>query len=101
MSETSNIIFLLASADLLSPDFDFERDDMTLLNEILNMSSAGGDDFSQQWQSSFGTTPMVPSQGGLMSSPTSESEPAQFLPSHLLDLGQLQMGQGQFIMLNT
>jgi hypothetical protein len=78
--------------DLLSSEYDLERDDMTLLNDILNLSSVGGDDFSHQWQSSFGGGAVMAPSGGNLLSPSGESDASDFLPSHLLDLGQMKSG---------
>jgi hypothetical protein len=78
--------------DLLSSEYELEKDDMTLLNDILNLSSVGSDDFSHQWQSSFGGGAIMAPSGGNLLSPSGESDANDFLPSHLLDLGQMKSG---------
>ncbi|XP_066264486.1 islet cell autoantigen 1-like isoform X2 [Branchiostoma lanceolatum] len=93
-----------AGKDLLSDepannDLDLDKDDMTLLNEILNAPSTGEDEFAQSWQAVYGNQPppmQIP--GGL----TGEGEGSmqQFLPSQLLEmqaamsLGGLPQGPG-------
>ncbi|XP_064466000.1 islet cell autoantigen 1-like isoform X2 [Ornithodoros turicata] len=83
---------------------DMEKDDMTLLTEILNSTEAtfvsavpppSEGSFTQQWQSAFGDlTPSPQKTATFASLPRSEEPPptplsegsTQFLPSHLLDL---------------
>lgn len=87
---------------------DLEKDDMTLLTEILNSSEASftlaapppsEGSFTQQWQSAFGDLTPSPQKNapftGSTSTPLRTEEPpptplpessSQFLPSHLLDL---------------
>ncbi|CAH1249812.1 ICA1 [Branchiostoma lanceolatum] len=86
-----------AGKDLLSDepannDLDLDKDDMTLLNEILNAPSTGEDEFAQSWQAVYGNQPppmQIP--GGL----TGEGEGSmqQFLPSQLLEM-QAAMSMG-------
>lgn len=79
--------------DLLSDDLepdDTDKDDMTILNEILNAPSTEDDEFSAEWHAVFGD--------GRMSAPTGTnqgSEPDQhseFMPSNLLDLNKQMSG---------
>ncbi|ELU17970.1 hypothetical protein CAPTEDRAFT_220865 [Capitella teleta] len=81
--------------DLLNDDLlaaDAEKDDMALLNEILNAPTTGGDDFTQEWQAVFGagapslssaSSSMAPG-GASVGPPPNDS--SQFLPSNLLDI---------------
>ncbi|XP_052080344.1 islet cell autoantigen 1-like isoform X1 [Mytilus californianus] len=79
--------------DLLSDDLDpddTDKDDMTILNEILNAPSTEEDEFSAEWQAVFGdgrsATTMATNQG-------SETEQhADFMPSNLLDLNKQMTG---------
>lgn len=81
--------------DLLSDDLlvdDSEKDDMTILNEILNApSKAGEDDFSREWQAVFGHTALGSGATLTPSEPDQSNSPSGFMPSDLLDLNQ-QMG---------
>lgn len=81
--------------DLLSDDLladDSEKDDMTLLNEILNApSKAGEDDFSREWQAVFGHTALGTGTTLTPGEPDQSKSPSGFMPSDLLDLNQ-QMG---------
>ncbi|XP_078702556.1 islet cell autoantigen 1-like isoform X10 [Branchiostoma floridae x Branchiostoma belcheri] len=87
-----------AGKDLLSDepannDLDLDKDDMTLLNEILNAPSTGEDEFAQSWQAVYGNQPpsmQIP--GGL----TGEGEGSmrQFLPSQLLEMQAVMSMQG-------
>ncbi|KAJ8415943.1 hypothetical protein AAFF_G00405000 [Aldrovandia affinis] len=62
-----------------------ERDEMALLNEILNSSSLDEGDFSQQWCAVFGEedSPGSASKAGPTETPPEEA--SCFLPSQLLD----------------
>ncbi|XP_061101504.1 islet cell autoantigen 1 [Conger conger] len=62
-----------------------ERDEMALLNEILNSSSLEEGDFSQQWSAVFGEDDLAgsASRAGQVDTPPEES--SCFLPSQLLD----------------
>ena len=78
---------------------DSDKDDMTLLNEILNAPSTS-DDFSKEWSAVFGDTPLNPTAN--YPTPAEREKPqqsAQFMPSSLLDLNQqvasINIGQGQ------
>lgn len=68
-----------------------EKDDLTLLNEILNAPSTGGDDFSREWQAVFGSTPMSTNMN--LTPVESDRSGAEFMPSNLLDMkmGQLSL----------
>ncbi|XP_069108654.1 islet cell autoantigen 1-like isoform X3 [Argopecten irradians] len=77
--------------DLLCDDIDqdeSEKDDMTILNEILNAPSTGGDDFTREWQAVFGNVPL---SSGTTNTPveSDQAESAEFMPSNLLDLGKI------------
>lgn len=76
-------------SDLLADDLplgqdDTDKDDLTILNEILNAPSTGGDDFSKEWQAVFGTMPL---SSGTTYTP-GETDQAEFMPSNLLDLNK-------------
>jgi hypothetical protein len=72
---------------------------MTLLNEILNAPSTGGDDFTKEWQAVFGDTPL--STTGNYTPVESDQPPElnEYMPSALLDMtagmGQMNLRQGQ------
>lgn len=72
----------------MEPD-DTEKDELTLLNEILNAPSTGEDEFAQEWSAVFGNSGKAPPSG--QSLDTEESR-AEFMPSNLLDLSS-QVGQ--------
>ena len=67
---------------------DSDKDDMTILNEILNAPSASGeDDFSREWQAVFGHTPLAAGGVALTPGETDQSQKsAEFMPSNLLDI---------------
>ena len=74
--------------DLLSADFDVDKDDAVLLNEILNTpTTAAGTGFSSEWHAAFGTAgpPLMAA-----STPTPGDADSQmadfFMPSTLLDM---------------
>ena len=80
-------------SDLLADDLplgqdDTDKDDLTILNEILNAPSTGGDDFSKEWQAVFGTMPL--STGTTYTQ--GETDQAEFMPSNLLDLNKQMSG---------
>ena len=81
-----------AQKDLLSDDIeadDSEKDDMTILNEILNApSTAGEDDFSREWQAVFGHTPLAAGTTLTPGEPDQSQNPAEFMPSNLLEMSQ-------------
>ncbi|XP_014667191.1 PREDICTED: islet cell autoantigen 1-like isoform X2 [Priapulus caudatus] len=78
--------------DLLSDDYapdDSQKDDMVLLNEILNVQSSAvsADDFSKEWQAVFGSQSLA----GQTNYTPVESDAAhdnrkQFMPSQMLDM---------------
>ncbi|XP_067687857.1 islet cell autoantigen 1-like isoform X3 [Haliotis asinina] len=77
------------SQDLLTEDLeqsDVEKDDMTLLNEILNAPSTGEDEFAQEWQAVFGSNPLHASPAMVPAEPDPSKAPAEFMPSNLLDI---------------
>lgn len=82
----------LLSEDLnLEPD-DTEKDDMTILNEILNAPSTGEDDFSKEWQAVFGNTPLTAGTKYTPVESDQSSQSAEFMPSNLLDLNREMAG---------
>ncbi|KAL8165218.1 UNVERIFIED_CONTAM: hypothetical protein K2H54_034466 [Gekko kuhli] len=78
------------SATSLEPEAS-DKDDILLLNEILNASSLDDGEFSREWTAVFGEDPLAdiatnPSGGEMeISQSTSSSSPSGFLPSQLLD----------------
>ncbi|XP_060104552.1 islet cell autoantigen 1 isoform X2 [Heteronotia binoei] len=78
------------SATSLEPEAS-DKDNILLLNEILNASSLDDGEFSREWTAVFGEDPLADiatnSSGGEMetSQSTSLSSPSGFLPSQLLD----------------
>ncbi|XP_067418233.1 islet cell autoantigen 1 isoform X2 [Emydura macquarii macquarii] len=82
-----------ASKDLLANSLEPEsgdKDDMVLLNEILNASSLDEGEFSKEWTAVFGEDPLTDlsttsSVGEMESTPSSVAAPSGFLPSQLLD----------------
>ncbi|KAL4216898.1 Islet cell autoantigen 1 [Mactra antiquata] len=82
----------LVPKDLLSDDLladDTDKDDMTILNEILNApSKAGEDDFSREWQAVFGHNPLGTNTTLTPGEPDKAKNPSGFMPSDLLDLNQ-------------
>lgn len=80
---------------MLSEDFeqsDVEKDDMTLLNEILNAPSTGEDEFAQEWQAVFGSNPLHASPAMVPAEPDHSKTPAEFMPSSLLDISSHMSG---------
>lgn len=79
-----------SSGTSLEPEAS-DKDDILLLNEILNASSLDDGEFSREWTAVFGEDPLADiatnSSGGEMenSQTTSLSSPSGFLPSQLLD----------------
>ncbi|XP_078394926.1 islet cell autoantigen 1 isoform X1 [Cetorhinus maximus] len=78
---------LSAPADLLTNSMESrtnEKDEMALLNEILNGTSLEEGDFSKEWQAVFGEDLSFPSNPAAGESDQSPS-PSGFLPSQLFD----------------
>ncbi|XP_050794601.1 islet cell autoantigen 1 isoform X1 [Gopherus flavomarginatus] len=75
-------------ANSLEPESG-DKDDMVLLNEILNASSLDEGEFSKEWTAVFGEDPLTDlstaSSVGEMESMPSVPAPSGFLPSQLLD----------------
>ncbi|XP_065254816.1 islet cell autoantigen 1 [Emys orbicularis] len=76
-------------ANSLEPESG-DKDDMVLLNEILNASSLDEGEFSKEWTAVFGEDPLTDlsttsSVGEMESTPSSAAAPSGFLPSQLLD----------------
>ncbi len=103
MFEGTCILYILSSvSDLLTEDLqvdDTEKDDLTLLNEILNAPpTTGEDDFSREWQAVFGGAPV---SVGANYTPVEPEQPdtAEFMPSNLLDMSRqmaaMNIGQGE------
>ncbi|KAH9498609.1 Islet cell autoantigen 1 [Bulinus truncatus] len=84
--------------DLLSESLqiedDADKDDMALLNEILNAPSQGEDEFAQEWTAVFGSgqsgfiPDVVPQEND------ASKQKAEFLPSSLLDTQLSSMTSG-------
>ncbi|KAK7507623.1 hypothetical protein BaRGS_00001558 [Batillaria attramentaria] len=97
----SNSVFLPVSGaqDLLTgatePD-DADKDDLSLLNEILNAPSTGEDEFTQEWQAVFGGAPMNVTPDTVPAERDPSRQQAEFMPSSLMDtqLAGLTLGQG-------
>ncbi|XP_062608751.1 islet cell autoantigen 1-like isoform X1 [Saccostrea cucullata] len=83
-SKSEKVISDLLADDLPLGQDDTDKDDLTILNEILNAPSTGGDDFSKEWQAVFGTMPL--STGTTYTQ--GETDQAEFMPSNLLDLNK-------------
>ncbi|XP_041374497.1 islet cell autoantigen 1-like [Gigantopelta aegis] len=88
--------------DLLTDDLeqdDADKDDMTLLNEILNAPSTGEDEFTQEWQAVFGLNQPPTSPTLLLAETDQPKTTAEFMPSSLLDLSSqmstINIGQGE------
>ncbi|XP_059159770.1 islet cell autoantigen 1-like isoform X2 [Physella acuta] len=88
----------LLTDQLQQVDDDADKDDMTLLNEILNAPSTGEDEFAQEWNSVFGahsgmTPDVVPQE------PEVARQRSEFLPSSLLDtqMSSLSSGMGDLL----
>ncbi|KAL5005797.1 hypothetical protein ScPMuIL_016955 [Solemya velum] len=83
--------------DLLAddPDFeDFDKDDMTVLNEIMNAPSTGEDEFAREWTAVFGVTPLNTDAKYTPVESDKPPEETDYLPSHLLEqMGVLSMNQ--------
>ncbi|BFZ15457.1 hypothetical protein BsWGS_18496 [Bradybaena similaris] len=74
-----------------APDDDEDKDDMTLLNEILNAPSTGEDEFAQEWAAVFGgAQASLAGEGAQMENEGSQ----QFLPSNLLETQLAGMASG-------
>ncbi|XP_048378375.1 islet cell autoantigen 1 isoform X5 [Stegostoma tigrinum] len=76
-----------ASTDLLTNPMESrpnEKDEMALLNEILNGTALEEGDFSKEWQAVFGEDLSLPSNPAAGESDQSPS-PSGFLPSQLFD----------------
>jgi hypothetical protein len=85
----------LLSSDLGSCDFDMDKDDVTLLNEILNTPAgpaAGSGEFTNEWQAAFGTTlmPLSSAAAGTLTASSDAADSSKvsdfFMPSSLLDM---------------
>lgn len=83
-AKSEKVISDLLADDLPLGQDDTDKDDLTILNEILNAPSTGGDDFSKEWQAVFGTMPL---SAGTTYTP-GETDQAEFMPSNLLDLNK-------------
>jgi len=74
--------------DLLSTDFDVDKDDAMLLNEILNTpATTAGTGFSSEWHAAFGTAGPPLMAAGTPTPSDADSKIADFfMPSTLLDM---------------
>ncbi|XP_042329985.1 islet cell autoantigen 1 isoform X8 [Sceloporus undulatus] len=91
-SHTKEPVNSAASRDLLTNSSEIEatdKDDMVLLNEILNASSLDDSEFSREWTAVFGEDPLADittnSSVGEIENSQSSSSSSGFLPSQLLD----------------
>lgn len=80
-----------------------DKDDMVLLNEILNASSLDDGEFSREWAAVFGEDPLadMPTSSSAGEMENNQSSASGFLPSQLLDqnMNDLQSSlQGRFIL---
>ncbi|ESP01919.1 hypothetical protein LOTGIDRAFT_225030 [Lottia gigantea] len=76
-----------APTEDLDMEEDNDKDDMTLLNEIMNAPSTGGDEFTQEWQAVFGINQVSTPTSSLVPAETDQSK--EFMPSSLLDMSSL------------
>ncbi|CAI5788667.1 islet cell autoantigen 1 isoform X2 [Podarcis lilfordi] len=79
-----------ASMDPLANSLETEatdKDDMVLLNEILNASSLDDGEFSREWTAVFGEDPLadMPTSSSAGEMENNKSSASGFLPSQLLD----------------
>ncbi|XP_076459337.1 islet cell autoantigen 1-like isoform X2 [Babylonia areolata] len=76
---------------------DAEKDDLSLLNEILNAPSTGEDEFTQEWQAVFGAPAMSITPDTVPAERDPSRRQAEFMPSSLLDtqLSALSLGEGE------
>ncbi|XP_028605482.2 islet cell autoantigen 1 isoform X5 [Podarcis muralis] len=79
-----------ASMDPLANSLETEatdKDDMVLLNEILNASSLDDGEFSREWAAVFGEDPLadMPTSSSAGEMENNQSSASGFLPSQLLD----------------
>ncbi|XP_053265446.1 islet cell autoantigen 1 isoform X3 [Podarcis raffonei] len=79
-----------ASMDPLANSLETEatdKDDMVLLNEILNASSLDDGEFSREWRAVFGEDPLadMPTSSSAGEMENNQSSASGFLPSQLLD----------------
>ena len=94
----SRFSVLAGTKDLLTgtqEQEDADKDDLSLLNEILNAPSTGEDEFTQEWQAVFGA-PMTLTPDTVPAEQDLSRRQAEFMPSSLLDtqLSGLSLGQG-------
>ena len=97
--------YITVPKDLLTdnPEEDEpEKDDLTLLNEILNAPPTG-DDFSREWQAVFGSTPLS-TNTNLTPVEPDQNNTAEFMPSNLLDMTRqinaMALNQGSFLFIS-
>ena len=76
---------------------DADKDDLSLLNEILNAPSTGEDEFTQEWQAVFGAPAMSVTPDTVPAERDPSRRQAEFMPSSLLDtqLSALSLNQRQ------
>ncbi|XP_013083716.2 islet cell autoantigen 1-like isoform X2 [Biomphalaria glabrata] len=84
--------------DLLSESLqledDADKDDMALLNEILNAPSQGEDEFAQQWTAVFGSGPSQFIPDVVPQETDAAKQRSDFLPSSLLDTQMSSLTSG-------
>lgn len=66
-------------------DEDVDKDDMTLLNEILNAPSTGEDEFAQEWTAVFGSGQNGMAPDVIPQEQDASRQRSEFMPSSLLD----------------
>uniref|UniRef100_UPI00398ED757 islet cell autoantigen 1-like protein isoform X3 n=1 Tax=Pristiophorus japonicus TaxID=55135 RepID=UPI00398ED757 len=71
--------------DMLESD-DLETHELTFLNDLLNPNPDAPDDFSHEWQSTFGSSGLSPGPVAEVVEPKPAVAPTGFLPSQLFDL---------------
>ena len=79
---------MAGAVDLLSADFDMDKDDITLLNEILDTpTTTSSSEFTSEWNAAFGLTGPPLMAGGTPTPSDTDSQMADFfMPSSLLDM---------------
>jgi len=84
----SLLAYYAGTVDLLSADFDMDKDEMTLLNEILDMpATTSSSEFSSEWNTAFGASALPSIAGSAVTPSDADSKTADFfMPSSLLDM---------------
>ncbi|MEQ2161572.1 hypothetical protein GOODEAATRI_010851 [Goodea atripinnis] len=86
-------LLLPSEPGLTQGEEDGEQSDMAFLKDLLSPGPGGSDEFSSEWQDTFGTfdPPSVPT--GAARPPSHPPSPTGFLPSQLLDHSLSSSGQ--------